>query len=438
MKRIAVVSLGCDKNRVDTEHALALLKSKGWEPVDTPETADAVLINTCAFIDAAKKESIDTVLEFAALKEKNPDLKLAVTGCLAERYAENLRESIPEIDILTGIRGYKELPELLDAGEGESFPEKEIPCGEGRTLTTPPHYAYLKIADGCDNFCTYCAIPSIRGRYRSYPMEELVAEAQSLFDEGVRELIVVAQDTTRYGDDLYGRYALAELLEKICKAGFRWVRILYAYPELITEELLRFMKNTPQIVPYLDVPLQHYCDGVWKRMNRRSKKRDVEKLFSMIEKIYPELTVRSTFITGFPGETDEEFSELENFISSGRVKYAGFFPYSREEGTRAYQMTGQIPMKLKKERAKRLSVLQAETVKKFHDRWVGKTVPVVYEGIDYRRGKFYGRTPFQTPEIDPVIYFTAPFPVEIGEIYTVKIEKGGFYMTGVAESGFIS
>ncbi len=429
--KIGMISLGCDKNRVDSENVLAMLINNGYELTQDPSEADIIIINTCAFIKSAVKESIDTILDMAEYK-KDRDVKLIVLGCFAERYADEAEVDLPEVDAFVGVNSYAQLPYILDGICADRVVSTETPAEhpKERVLTTPAHYAYLKISDGCNNFCTYCTIPYIRGRYRSYPMEELVEEARRLADDGVRELIVVAQDTTRYGADIYGHPVLRELLGKLAELDFDKIRLLYAYPELVTDELLDFIANEPKMAKYIDIPLQHISDNVLKAMNRRNNKAQAVELMRKIRNKYPEITVRSTFIVGFPGETEEDYNELKEFISEGLITYAGFFAYSREEGTVAHDMKNQITAKVKKAREKELSKLQSVVIARNQSVYVGKTLDVVYEGIDYNKGKFYGRTEFQAPDIDTKVLFTSDFPLEVGNVYKVNIESADFNLIG--------
>lgn len=438
---VGVVSLGCDKNRVDTENVLASLEAAGYRIVQNAGEADVLMVNTCAFITPAVRESIDTVLELAAEKAGRENVKLMVLGCFTERFAEETASELPEVDAFVGINCYHRIAEITDAvraGTAEKiYIEKTFtPYKRERVLTTPAHYAYLKIADGCDNFCTYCTIPYIRGRYRSYPIEELVAEAVRLKAEGVKELILVAQDTTRYGKDLYGEYALKRLLGELLKIGFWKIRIMYAYPELVDDGLIEMIAREKGIAKYIDIPLQHVNDVVLGRMNRHTDGKEVRALIKRIEASGADIAIRSTFIVGFPGESEEDFAELEGFVRDGRINYAGFFAYSREQGTPAYKMTPRVPYKVRKKRENALSRIQCAVVEARHAEYLGKEVEVVYEGIDYVKNKFYGRTERNAPEIDTKVYFTSDFPLDVGEIYKVKITKTGFNLFGetVAEA----
>ncbi|MFA5449616.1 MAG: 30S ribosomal protein S12 methylthiotransferase RimO [Clostridia bacterium] len=430
MKKVGMVSLGCDKNRVDSENVLFTFKKAGYKIVQDGKDADVILINTCAFIDKAKEESIDTILEFAALKE-GTNKKLIVLGCLAERYGAELEKSMPEADAFVGINSYHDIVSIVESDKRLLVKnEKQTYYEKGRLLTTPAHYAYLKIADGCDNFCSYCAIPFIRGRYRSTPIEELVKEAKSLSEQGVKELILVAQDTTRYGKDLYGRYALKELLSALIPLDFVKIRLMYAYPELIDDELIDMLSAEDKLAKYLDIPMQHIDDGVLKRMNRRSDEKKIRELIKRIKSRDSDIAIRSSFIVGFPGESEEEFAKLKAFIAEGNIDYAGFFTYSVEEGTAAAKHTGLVPKRIKAKREQILSAIQSQNIENNHKKYLGKTISVIYEGIDYDRGMFYGRNEQNSPEIDTKILFTADFPLDIGEYYNVKITQTGFNLEG--------
>ena len=426
-----MVSLGCDKNRVDTENVLFALTERGYQLTQNVNEADILVVNTCAFITTAVRESIDTILELAEQKQ-NRDVKLVVMGCFAERYAEEVKDELTEVDAFIGVNSYANVADIFDRLDERPIVIEKTPCKylKGRVQTTPAHYAYLKIADGCDNFCTYCSIPYIRGRYRSYPMEELIEEAKGLAENGVKELILVAQDTTRYGKDLYGDYRLKDLLKELVKIDFYKIRILYAYPELVDDELIDLIASEDKIAKYIDIPLQHISNKILKAMHRRNTKEEAYELLRKLKERCKDIAIRSTFIVGFPGETEEDFEQIEELVSTGLIDYAGFFAYSREKGTLAYKMKDQVPYKIKKAREKVLSKMQSGIIEKRHNTYVGKTLSVIYEGIDYNKGKFYGRPEYNAPDIDTKVYFTSDFPLEVGEIYQVKITKGGFNPIG--------
>ena len=430
-KKIGMVSLGCDKNRVDTEKVLYSLTESGYTITQNVAEADILVVNTCAFITTAIRESIDTILELAEQK-KNRDVKLVVMGCFAERFALEVKDELVEVDAFIGVNSYENIVEIFNNLDERPIVLEKTPCKhiKGRVQTTPAHYAYLKIADGCDNFCTYCTIPYIRGRYRSYPIEDLIQEAKELAENGVKELILVAQDTTRYGKDLYGKYMLKELLKELVKIDFYKIRILYAYPELVDDELIELIASEDKIAKYIDIPLQHISNKVLKDMHRRNTKEEAYSLLTKLRERCPSIAIRSTFIVGFPGETDEDFSELKQLVSTGLIDYAGFFAYSREKGTLAYKMKDQVPYRVKKAREKELSRMQSAIIENRHLKYLGTNMEVIYEGIDYNKGKFYGRPEYNAPDIDTKIYFTSTFPLEVGNVYKVKITKAGFNPIG--------
>ncbi|MBO5774078.1 MAG: 30S ribosomal protein S12 methylthiotransferase RimO [Clostridia bacterium] len=430
-KKIGMVSLGCDKNRVDTENVLYALTERGYTLTQNVEEADILVVNTCAFITTAIRESIDTILELAEQK-KTRDVKLVVMGCFAERFALEVKDEFTEVDAFIGVNSYANVADIFDKLDERPVVLEKAPCGhlKGRIQTTPAHYAYLKIGDGCDNFCTYCTIPYIRGRYRSYPMEDLIEEAKALVDNGVKELILVAQDTTRYGKDLYGEYKLKELLKELVKLDLYKIRILYAYPELVDDELIELIATEEKIAKYIDIPLQHISDKILKAMHRRNTKEQAYGILRKLKEKCPDMAIRSTFIVGFPGEEESDFEELKELVNTGLIDYAGFFAYSREKGTLAYKMKNQVPYRIKKAREKELSKMQSAVIERRHADYLGKEIKVIYEGIDYNKGKFYGRPEYNAPDIDTKIYFTSEFPVEVGEIYTVKITKAGFNPMG--------
>ncbi len=422
-KKIAVISLGCDKNRVDTENLLYILDDAGYEITASEDEFDIVIINTCAFIDSAKSEAIDNILDMAKIKEQRP-IKIIVSGCMGVRYAESLMEQIPEVDAVIGFRDYQEILSIIDRVEkGERFIYKEgkdLPF-ESRIVTTPYHYAYLKIAEGCDNKCTYCAIPSIRGKYVSRSIDSLVREANSLVSGGARELILVAQDVTRYGKDLYGEYSLKTLIEELSKTDVEWIRLLYLYPELVTDDLLSLVKNNEKVCRYLDIPLQHVDSRILKLMNRRVDGDYVKRLIDKIRKVDENIAIRSTFITGFPTETDEEHKRLVNFIKEYELDFAGFFAYSKEEGTAASRIKEQIPEEVKAERLLELESAQMEVMLKKARNKVGKQMKVVYEGADYDLQEFVGRSEFNAPDIDTNVLLRSKNILEIGETYNTTI-----------------
>lgn len=425
--KVGLVSLGCDKNRVDAERMLSSLSDAGYDITEDAEDADVLIVNTCAFIDSAKKEAIDNILAAAEIK-KSRGTKLIVTGCFVSRYLAEAKEGFPEVDAFLPVKEEGNIVETVNELVGE---KRFSPDKEGRILTTPPWYAYLKIADGCDNRCTYCAIPAIRGKYVSEPMESLIREATVLANDGVKELILVAQDTTNYGVDLYGEKRLVPLLRELCKLPFWRVRLLYAYPDRIDDELLTFIDDEPKMAKYLDIPMQHASNDVLKRMNRKNTYEDAVRLMKKIRSLKNYVAVRSSFIVGFPGEREEDAEKLLRFAAD-YVDYAGFFAYSREDGTPAYKLPGQIPAAIKKKRKTAAERAFNQGLVEKQKRLLGKTVEVVCDGIDEVKGMFFGRTEYQTPEVDTLVYFAADFTVAQGEILKVKITDVGFHLKGFA------
>ena len=419
--KIGTISLGCDKNRVDTEKMLSRLVEKGHELVDLEEKADVIIINTCAFIESAKNESIDEILNAVAYKKKN-GTKVIVTGCLPQRYKNELSSSLPEVDLFLGTGDYDVLCDFLD---GIEINNNKIFCSVDkyygrRVLTTPYHYAYLKIADGCDNHCTYCAIPSIRGKYRSEKIEDLVEEAKKLADDGVEELILVAQDVTRYGTDLYGKKSLIDLLNKLSELDFKWIRLMYLEPEMVDDELIDYIAGSKKVVKYMDIPFQHVDSRILKLMGRHT---DEEYTKELIKKVKNKgIAIRSSFIVGFPTEGEEEFNKLCDFIKEYKIDYAGFFGYSLEEGTPAEKLPGRVSEKTIRKRVAKLASVQEEVIKAQSRNYIGKTLDVIYENIDYDKQLFVGRAEFQAPDIDNQVLFNSDAPLNIGQIYKVEIE----------------
>ena len=411
--RVGMVSLGCAKNQVDGEMLMASLKNAGYELSDDAALADVAIINTCGFIESAKAESIEEILELVTLKKEGRIKKIVVTGCLSQRYQQEIRKEIPEVDAVVGIGANGEIAEIIGkVMEGETqdvFPEKEkMPlCGD-RELSTPSYFAYLKIAEGCDNRCTYCAIPLIRGGYRSRTMESIVEEAQKLVDDGAKELIVIAQDTSRYGLDLYGELKLPELLRRLCQIEkLRWVRLLYCYPDTVTDELLDVMAGEPKVLKYIDLPLQHASGKVLKAMNRRGDKESLTKLIAHMREKVPGLVLRTTLITGFPGETEEDFTELSEFVQEIRFDRLGCFAYSQEEDTPAALLPDQIDEETKNRRAEIIMEQQMEIMQQKGEEMVGKAVTVLTEGFDRYAECYFGRTAADSPDIDGKVFFTA-------------------------------
>lgn len=426
-KKIGMVSLGCPKNQVDAEIMLSKLQEGGFEIVNDPSEADLIIVNTCAFIESAKKESIENILDMASYKEDYPSVRILVTGCLAERYRSEIFEEIPEVDGVIGIGADNDICEicekLLNFEKVESYPPKENLCFDGdRILTTPSYSAYIKIAEGCSNNCTYCAIPSIRGAYRSRPAESILAEAEKLAECGVKELIVVAQDTTRYGEDLYGKNALAPLLCSLCKIdGIEWIRVLYLYPERIDDALIDTIAEEDKIVKYMDIPVQHCAGRVLKRMNRQGDRQSLTALFNKIREKIPDVTLRTTFIAGFPGETEEEFEELCDFISEMKFERMGCFAYSEEEGTPAARLDGMLPDEERNRRADIVNDLQGEILDSINESLIGEKFSVIVEDYDGYTDSYYGRTTMDAPEIDTQICFTCGYELDDGDIVKVEI-----------------
>ena len=418
-----MISLGCSKNRVDSENLLGRLKAAGHEFVDDPAQADAIFVNTCGFIEDAKQESIDAILEMAAARKKGA--KLLVTGCLAQRYSDALMEEIPEIDGLLGVKDYDKALSLLDSDIRESYTSgtERFPDGE-RILTTPPYSAFVKISDGCDNRCSYCAIPQIRGRYLSRPYEEIVDECERLAEGGVTEITLIAQDTSRYGNDIYGKTRMSELLRRVAAIEkVKWVRVLYCYPDTTDDELLETIAHTPKVCAYLDLPLQHINDRLLKKMNRRGSS---DWIKSRIEKCRQlGITLRTTMIVGFPGETEEEFQELMDFVRWARFDRLGAFAYSPEEDTPAAVMPDQIDQETKYRRLDQLMMLQQEISMEINESRVGEECTVLCEG--WEDGLYYGRSPKEAPESDGNIRFTAQREIQPGEYVKVKILSAEAY-----------
>jgi ribosomal protein S12 methylthiotransferase len=420
--KIGAISLGCDKNRVDTEKMLARLVAGGHTLVGTEDDADVIIVNTCAFTDDAKNEAIDEILSAVEHKRKHKKKKIIITGCLPQRYMDTLEKEFPQVDAFLGIADYDS---ICDTVEKITKGDKIYSCAsgdsfyEGRVLTTPYHYAYLKIADGCNNHCTYCAIPSIRGKYRSEKMEDILAEARNLEKEGVSELILVAQDVTRYGIDFDGKSHLVELVDNLSAMDFDRIRLLYLEPEAITDDIIEMIVSNPKVVKYADVPLQHIDNDTLKRMGRRC---DEPTTRALIKKMREKgIILRSSFICGFPGETEEAHNKLVEFIREGNIDYAGFFAYSREEGTPADRMQDHLDEDVKVARTNRLKDLQTAVINNRNNNLIGKTIEVLFDEIDYDKQMFVGRADFQAPDIDNLVYFTADKEVHVGEYYDVEI-----------------
>ena len=433
--KVGFVSLGCPKNQLDTEVMLHEVASAGYEITPEETEADVVIINTCGFIESAKKEAIDNILDIAWLKKHRSLRAIVVTGCLAERYREQLLDEFPEIDAVLGVGSIHNIVEAIEAvtvkkkkgskRKYSSFEDKEaVRLGGDRILTTPEYMAYLKIAEGCDNRCAYCAIPAIRGKFRSRTMEDIVKEAKQLDALGVRELCVVAQDTTRYGLDLYGEYKLAELLHRITEeTSIPWIRILYCYPDKITDALVAEMRDNPRILKYIDLPIQHISDNMLRAMNRHGDKQMILDVISKLRREIPDITIRTTFIVGFPGETEEDFVELCEFVKETKFERAGVFTYSREEDTPAYDMPDQIDEQIKLDRMDLVMREQLEINEENNRKMVGKTITVLCEDYDPVSEVHFGRDAANAPEIDGKIYFRSSKRIAPGSFVNVKIRE---------------
>ena len=411
--KVGVVSLGCSKNLVDAERMLFNINQRGFTLSPDPALADIVIINTCGFIQAAKEEAIEVILEFAQLKAEGRVKKIIVTGCLTERYREEAAELFPEVDGFVSIGCNAEIADIIETLIDGTDTVTRFGCNSGLPLTgeriiaTLPFFSYLKIAEGCDNCCSYCAIPSIRGGYRSVPFGDVLAEAQFLAENGVTEINIIAQDTTLYGYDLYKKYRLPELLREICKIdGFKWVRVLYCYPEKITDELLQVIADEPKIVKYLDIPIQHCCGDILTAMNRKGDESWLRAFFANIREKIPEITLRTTLITGFPGETDEQLETLLNFVKDMKFDRLGCFSYSPEEGTPAADFDGQIERETAELRAEQIMEAQQRIMEEKNEKMLGKAVTAVTEGFDKYAECYFGRTASDAPDIDGKIFFT--------------------------------
>ncbi|MBR4072322.1 MAG: 30S ribosomal protein S12 methylthiotransferase RimO [Clostridia bacterium] len=427
MYKVSMVSLGCPKNQVDAEAMLWSLKEAGFEIGVAEAEADAIIINTCGFIEDAKKEAIENILEAAEYKKEGNCKALIVTGCLAERYKDDVTAEIPEVDVCVGIGSNGKIAEIVKkAIEGEyenCYGDKnDLDLNAKRILGGYPFTAYLKVADGCDNCCTYCAIPKIRGRMRSRKIEDCVAEAKVLAENGVTELIVVAQDTTAYGIDIYGESKLAELLRELCKIeGLHWIRTLYTYPEKITDELLDTIAAEHKLIKYLDIPIQHTDGEILKKMNRKGDKNSLDALIKRIRAKIPDITLRTTLITGFPGETEEQFAALDEFVKEQRFDRLGCFAYSAEEDTLAAEMPDQVDEQTKVDRAEHIMETQLEIAREKNEEKIDTDVEVLIEGWDDYIKCYFGRTAADAPEVDGKIFFMSTRPLVIGEYVNVHI-----------------
>ena len=433
--KIGFVSLGCPKNQLDTEVMLHELMAAGYEVTPEETEADVVIINTCAFIESAKQEAIDNILDIAWLKEHHTLKAIVVTGCLAERYRDQIFEEMPEVDAILGVGSIHNIVEAVEAvtvkrkkGSKKKYSSylknDEVKLGGDRVLTTPDYSAYIKIAEGCDNKCAYCAIPGIRGRFRSREMDDIIAEAKQLEALGVKELNVVAQDVTRYGLDIYGDYKLAALLRKITEeTSIPWIRLLYCYPDKITDELIAEMRDNPRILKYIDLPIQHISDHMLKAMNRHGDSAMIKSVIAKLRKEIPDIMIRTTFIVGFPGETEEDFTELCEFVKETKFDRAGVFTYSREEDTPAYDFPDQIDEQVKIDRQDILMREQLEINEKNNEKMVGKTITVLCEDFDPVSEAHFGRSANDAPEIDGKVYFKSEMRIAPGSFVEVKVRE---------------
>lgn len=446
MKNVLFISLGCDKNLVDSEKMLGLLSESGYTIVEDEAEADAIVINTCCFIHDAKEESIETILEMASWKEKGRLQALVITGCLAQRYKDEIAAELPEVDAVIGTSGYTEIVQVLDkllkvSGTEEAQTDGECPLvycpsidllppslPDKRMVTTGAYTAYLKIAEGCNKRCTYCVIPYIRGRYRSFPVEDLLKEAERLVAGGARELILIAQETTVYGVDLYGRKMLPELLRKLCRLeGLDWIRILYCYPEEITDELIQVMKEEKKVCHYLDIPIQHSEDAILKRMGRRTNRAELTALIEKLRKEIPDIILRTTLITGFPGETEEDFAQMAAFVEEMQFDRLGVFTYSPEEGTKAAVMEDQIDEEVKEARRDHIMELQQDISAAAASAMVGREMSVLIEGYLYEEDIYVGRTYMDAPKVDGNVFVRSEEEMISGDIVPVRITGASEY-----------
>ena len=430
--KVGMVSLGCDKNRVDSEIILGKMSNE-YEITNSPKNADIIIVNTCGFIESAKQESIDTILEMAQYKNTHKCKLLIATGCLTQRYGDELAELIPEIDIMMGVNDYNKINEFItDFIDGNkralellNYSDEAINEGE-RILTTQSESAYIRIAEGCNNFCTYCIIPKIRGKFRSRKMENIINEAKSLSAQGVKEIILIAQDTTMYGTDIYGKQNLHELLQELSKIeGIKWIRILYCYPEEIYDELINEIANNDKVVKYLDLPIQHISDHILKLMGRKTTKKDIINKIETLRKRIQGITLRTTFIVGFPQETEEDFNEIIEFLEEYKLEKVGVFKYSREEDTPAAKLDGQISEEVKAEREEKLMLIQKGVSEGINKLKIGRLYDILVEG--YNGESYYGRNCEMAPDIDANVFFKTSEDIKVGEFIKVKIVENMDY-----------
>ena len=422
--KIGFISLGCSKNLIDTEMMIGLFEKNKYQIVNNPQEAEILIINTCGFIESAKQEAIDTILEMAEYKNQNCQY-LIVTGCLVQRYKEELEKELPEVDLFISIDEYDNLWEKVKRLIKDKNASEKLQLDYmDRKITTSGYYAYLKIAEGCSNHCTYCAIPKIRGPYISRKIEDILKEARKLSDAGVQEIIVIAQDTTKYGIDLYGEPKLAELLKELCKLNFKWIRFLYSYPETITDELIETVRDEEKICKYFDIPMQHISDPVLKRMGRKSNGETIRRVVKKIRKEIPEVVLRTTFIAGFPGETEEQFEELKDFVEEAKFDRLGVFAYSKEDGTPAVKLDGHIKMSVKKSRANVIMKIQNRVSRENNEKLIGKKLDVLIESVTEDGEYYIGRSMREVPDdTDGVIFVENTREIIIGDFIKVEIQK---------------
>ena len=432
--KILFISLGCDKNLVDSEVMLGMLTSKGYEITDDENEADVVVVNTCCFIGDAKEESIHNILEMAELRKAGDIKALIVTGCLAQRYKEEVQTEIPEVDAIIGTTAIDAIVETLEdvlAGQGHNHIEdiNRTPVyDKSRIVTTGGHYAYLKIAEGCDKRCSYCIIPKVRGNYRSIPMESLLAEARKLVEFGAKELILVAQETTLYGKDLYGEKSLPRLLHELCKIdGLYWIRILYCYPEEITDELIETIRTEEKVCHYLDIPIQHGSDGILKRMGRRTNSKELRDMVHYLRQEIPDIALRTTLITGFPGESEQDFEQLKEFVEELRFDRLGVFTYSREEDTPAAAMEEQVPEEVAEKRRDEIMQIQQKIAFEKTSAQIGRALEVMVEGALPEDGVYITRTYMDAPEVDGYVFVATDWNLMSGDFLNVKITGADEY-----------
>lgn len=442
---VYIETLGCSKNQVDSEMMLGLFQGAKYLRAATPEEADIILVNTCGFIEKAKEESIETILSLAELRSKGSCKALLVTGCLAERYAEELSKEIPEVDAFIGTTQFDQVVSVARQVMGQHQTvivtgniDKELDDSIQRVLLSPSYTAFLKIAEGCDNFCTYCIIPKLRGKYRSRELEDIVREAEGLAKQGIRELVIIAQDTTRYGQDKYGESHLPQLLERLNAIdGLQWIRLQYCYPDAITDALIEAIRSLDKVCKYIDIPIQHCNDEILKRMNRHTSRKQILDVISKLRTAIPEIAIRTTLIVGFPGETDAQFEELMAFVENARFERLGAFAYSQEEDTPAALLEGQIDDAVKQERLNRLMQLQQSVSLGNQERWIGKSLKVLIEEKVEGESVYIGRTQFDSPEVDGCIYVNTAKSLKPGETLQVHVTDAMEYeWVGVPEDEY--